>query len=386
MQILFIFSLFLFSGMTLASLEPLSCSQAMNPLFSMSDANDYIDLEIMLDHKLSRDTRIRIKNKNGIKTKAIISYTENGSKYFIPVQIEIGSKGSRSFICKLPSFKIYFESGEMTQQVLSNSRDRNIESIFEAYKAIAQQIDFKGHKQQNNLFAGVGRSIKLVTHCGVYTNLAAYSRFRLGTEEEYQANILKEHYIHQLQATLGTLTKLTRLASITYIDKTGEIWQQKRWGFFREGRSSIAKRCGLRKKQESSTVEVRSNNTSFNQARLMNNFFTNFDYSLDPPHNISKLYKNQEIFFAPYDYDLASLNINYESRDLDLLAFQYSRKSFKHFINILDSDFLAVQAQAYINAKPQMELILRGSLLPETYKMMASEWMQNYFSILEASI
>ncbi len=387
MKNLILLATLIFSQTIYASYEAIACSSPQKPLFLTTAPNDFLDLSIIIDHEMSRDPKERIKTKREKKRKAVISYNHQGKREFVLAQVEFARSGSRSSICKIPPIKLYFEKENIVSEVLRRSSSRNLKNILDVYKNIPLYQNFKGHKQYNNIFTGNGKSIKLITHCGVYTGNARFRRFRLGSEDEYQVNTLKEHYVHQMQMPLKTLTKDTRLARISYFDQDGILWKSDKWAFFREGSNSVAKRCGLSKKHETPN-ELEINKTSLLQIKLLNKFFTNADFNPATVnmHNVNELYSTEEAYYLPHDYDLASLNITYESRDLNYVQEQYSPSNFRSFLFSLNNDFLAIQGRILFDMKPRIESILTNSFIPDEYQDMMKDWMDSYFKALEESI
>jgi len=280
------------------------CSDSKSPLFKNKDHSDILEMEITVDVRLMYKDAQSIAAKK--KYPAVLKYVDNqGKTVKIPAITSI--KGRSRQLCEYVPMEFTF---------LTESEENNIKETKELYAEVAQTRgnSIKGVKQDNNIFDKLGRSVRLVTHCGDPGDEDWLSG---KTKDEQNQKLLLEFYLYQILDTLKSTTLKTRLVKTTYRDPSGNVLDVA-YSFFKESRKDVAKRCNL----SLGTSEQIYGNTAINhkgshsQLKILEYLVANPDYGINiynvddngvqTPHN-GNVYRyvnsNGERVFAPYDFD-----------------------------------------------------------------------------------
>jgi len=246
--------------------------------------------------------------------------------------------------------------------------------------------------QDWNIFKKEGKKLKLYLQCSDDPDSFALE----------QQKILQEYYLYVLQGTLRSLSLQPRLAKVTLLNLDGTKYSQI-YGFFLESKKKLAKRCGMKKevpflyrfdREVNGLVAYRVNELKqhvpyypkFNpasqlQIKLWNKFIRNDDYGIDKSHNVARLVhaSTNEVFLAPYDYDLSYLIKEdveyYPAKNIHQIAVEFLKwlRTLKQPLPIK-----LAQIHALLQRKELMLKIISESLLDAQGKQLMGEWLEAF--------
>jgi len=326
-------------------------------------------------------------NIQKIATPAILSYWDKQKrKVSLPLIVEPRGHSRRSY-CKYVPQKYYFDVEGLLRKLKANNPSLDTLDQYKSYYSyvknnLKRYETFQGYKQKFNIFQGLGKKVKIVTHCG---NKPDYNWIFGAPAPVQTTRVLQEHYIYQMMQVLRTTTLNTKLLIMTYRSKSGIILG-KRVALLREPKSSLAKRCKLSSKAKPQ-VSMTGNTSSAAQTDFINRFFYNNDYGLYGNHNVFNLYSKTQKYYVPYDFDLSGLihagyfkNSGYHSGVLAIKKFE----SFLH--NYKDKQAVKDFLRYFFYKKTEMEQVLIRSRMSKIVKKDMLAWFYNYSKIMNQSL
>ncbi|UCG27480.1 MAG: hypothetical protein JSV24_10985 [Bacteroidales bacterium] len=164
------------------------------------------------------------------------------------------------------------------------------------------RIDFDS--TGNNTIFDKMNDVKLVTHCQK-RNL-------------YENYVLQEYLIYKIYNLLTDLSFRVRLARITYVDTSGRLKTDTKFGFFIEPTGKMAKRNGGRELELKGLALNHINHPMINLFTVFQYFIANTDWSVRVLHNIKlvSLLTEPMAFPVPYDFDFCgAINTYYAAPD-----------------------------------------------------------------------
>ena len=230
--------------------------------------------DAVLDIELTGPIDTLIENKNDRTDYPFVLHID-GKDHNIMVR----ARGkSRLRVCDFPPLRFNFETGDMSQTD----------------------------------FAGLSK-LKLVTHC------------RNGPKNEY--DVLEEYAAYRIFMLLSNISYRVRLLRLTYIDTDQRLKNVRpRYAFAIEPQEHVAERVGGTRLN---VTGVRKSELNNNQAAIVYVFqylIGNTDWSFvlaenddECCHNGDLIKIGEEIFYVPYDFDLAGIvNARYAKPDPSL--------------------------------------------------------------------
>jgi hypothetical protein len=153
------------------------------------------------------------------------------------------------------------------------------------------RLNFPTSQVEGTVFEGQDK-VKLVTHC--------WSR------EAYEQNMLEEYLAYRIYGLLTDVSFRVQLASITYLDSSGEDRPFTRMAFLLEDEDVMAARLG------GEMIEGRVTREDYDPelAGLISIFqymIGNTDWSLPGTHNMKLVRRGDEFLPIPYDLDFSGL-------------------------------------------------------------------------------
>jgi len=153
------------------------------------------------------------------------------------------------------------------------------------------RLNFPSSQVEGTVFEGQDK-VKLVTHC--------WSR------EAYEQNMLEEYLAYRIYGLLTDVSFRVQLASITYLDSSGDEGPFTRMAFLIEDEDAMAARLG----GEMLEGRVTRDDYDPDLAGLIAVFqymIGNTDWSLPGTHNMKLVRRGDDFLPIPYDLDFAGL-------------------------------------------------------------------------------
>lgn len=171
------------------------------------------------------------------------------------------------------------------------------------FKPIRIVLDKNNTK--NTPFQGVGKELKLATHCDGLGEVSNSS--------EQVLRLLREYTAYKLLNAMGLMSFKVRLAEVEYFDSSGNRIA-KAAAFLLEPKDDMAKRYGMKNLKQDrkgySEVGAPLKELELIQFFLAQKYLGNGDYYVNGSHNGTKLVAadtKMSRAIVPYDFDLASL-------------------------------------------------------------------------------
>lgn len=256
-----------------------------------------------------------------------------------------------------------------------------------AFEGHVSGVDLEATSQDDNMFDKIGDDVKIVTHCGksIWKNLGG------DTLERQQDKILGEYLIYKILEEFKTTTMKARLAKVTYRYSNG-LPMATKYAFFRENRSSIAKRCKLKKnKPENLKLDPNHAFPKFH-AQFLHKFVISNDYALYREHNVKYVYKVNENSYSPiyipYDFDLSGILEPFFIRNLGLpmvITANTFRGFVQNFANVSGKhrQVAIVQVQKVLKQKQDIKELIEGTEgLSAPLRARFLKWHKLYFKAL----
>lgn len=360
------------------------CTKPKSKLYATDDMNKPLQMQMIVDYKTLNADAYSSTRQRGV----VSIVTQDGQRETVPVLLSTRGQSRRQF-CPARPLRMEFldESIEkkIAQQLESEHQTEGTDDYMKRYleilskETIDTNTQIKGPK--DNIFAGLGDDVKIVTHCG-----AAQWQYVGGANDDAQnEKLMSEFYVYQILATLNMPVEDTRLAKIDYRNPDGsKVYDGPRLAFFREPPTSLAKRCGLQTKPTPNgnvSYDSQISKVSAFQANFVDGFAVNNDFGLNG-HNMNNLYDAQgDTFYGPYDFDLSGIfEPTYFKNQANL---QDAFNSFMTKLNSYDRETALPTVQRTLSAKPEMQSVIDKANLSAARKKMFQTWLNMYMSGLE---
>ena len=362
-------------GVAFTSIEsrylPRICLPSRAPLYSNRNPHDAINIILKSNFDHVNDSAISVsEHKDQTKTTGTFSYNER----------KLG-KGENIPVTVVARGNYRFEECDI--------RPLSIHVIRKVKKGIKKSQDW-------NIFKKEGKKLKLYLQCSDDPDFF----------EKERRKLLQEYYLYVMQGTLRSLSLQPRLAKVTLLNLDGSKYSQI-YGFFLESKKKLAKRCGMKKEElffyrfdrsVNTLVAYRVNAqkqpvpyypqfnpTSMLQIKLWNKFIRNEDYEYKKKHNVARLVlaSTNEVFLAPFDYDLSYL-IKDDPEYVILDKYSQFAERFLIWLRSLNEPhpIIVAQIHALLQRKEKMLKIIFESLLDEQGKQTMIEWLETFMESL----
>jgi hypothetical protein len=235
------------------------------------------------------------------------------------------------------------------------------------------KLDFSPEGPEATVFEGQGK-LKLVTHCR--------------NHDRGEQDMLEEYLAYRIFGALSGDSFKVRLLRLSYRDSERRLPDDAspRYGFLIEPSETLAARLGV---AAVALPGVPVNRHNLEQAALVYLFqylIGNTDWSLvraereeDCCHNIELFERDGQVFFVPYDFDLAGIvNARYAFPDRSLSIRRVTQRLYRGYCT--DRDILR-RAILAVNEQRTAILSLLGStpgLQPGSVKT-AAKYLEAYF-------
>ncbi len=326
---------------------PVTCSPSTARLFSDAGPNDIFEFELQADFDIINDPNISVANKDQATSPGTLRYQDPVTNQTITIPITLEARGNSRFShCAFRPLKIVFDT-----------------------------------PQTGNIFEGVSRKLKVVTHCGDHPT----SPWILGgTPEEQRQRLLAEYYFYQVFETLGSTALSTRLARITYRDDDGSVIVSE-YAFLREREDDACQRCGFVDEADDAEA-LTPDATSVFQKHLYNKFVYNNDYSVfndDGNHNTRRC-KDASLsgFYIPYDWDLTGV-IRPEYSKNGGINYEDNMASFWDWLDTQAPEVRTkIQAWHLVDHDGDMWQVLQNTWMEEEGEELMQGWYSLYMCAL----
>lgn len=358
------------------------CQKPASPLYATQDLHKPLQIQMIVDYK-------GLNASSGKRYRGVISViTENGQRQILPVLLSSRGNSRRSY-CKAvplrmefldPAIELKIEN-RLAIEKIRTGNDAYLKRYLELLENEDTDLQVSLKSQTGNIFENLGDDVKIVTHCGT----ASWDHVGGPDYESQNEKLLSEFYIYQLLAPLNTAVENVRLASIEYLNEDGSrVYQEKnargrvvtsRLAFFREPPTSVAKRCGLLRKIESGSSKG-GDSTSDLQAKFINYFVINNDFSVDG-HNMNRFFDHEnKTHYGPYDFDLSGIFETTYSKNRSALEENY--REFESFLNSAEKEQTIPFAKRVLSSRGQMLDILDRAQLSPKRKAAFQAWLKMY--------
>lgn len=322
---------------------PVACAPSSAPLFSEAGPHDVLEFELQADFDTINDVNIGLANKEEAQSSGTLRYSDPDTGVLVEIPITLKARGKSRF---------------------SHCAYRPLTIVFPTH-------------QTGNIFEGVSKKLKVVTHCG---NHPTDPWLLGGTPEEQRRHLLAEYYFYQVLEALGSTALSTRLARITYRNQDGSAITTE-FAFLREREDDACKRCGFLDEVNAQPPLTPEETTVF-QAHLYNKFVYNNDYILEVGHNTRVcLDASNQHYFIPYDWDLTGV-VHPEYR---FNGPHYSDNviTFWDWLNgWVDQDKAKIQALHLVDHDEEMWGILNNTLMDDEGEALMQGWYSLYMCAL----
>lgn len=198
-------------------------------------------------------------------------------------------------------------AAQLKADLVGRGKSRFLNCAFRPFSLKELKSDKYNNNLKGTLFKGLGNSVKFSTHCGSDSEEEI-------SDEGYDQRVLMEHSVYQVLDKLQVPSLKTRMVRLTYHDTNPEskaLKDETHLAFVREPEDTMAKRCGMVELEEfleGGGTSPPQNLYSEMLMHLLNAFIIQSDWDL-PDHNIIPLVHtdSQEMFYAPYDFDLVGI-------------------------------------------------------------------------------
>jgi hypothetical protein len=300
-------------------------------------------------------------NGAGLKSAAqspaeIVYWDSKNTPYFLLGHLE--ARGNSRFqSCKWRPLKFLFEDENFQQSFFAQfnqNANANLDYLVNTYNQFRNYVlsspspDRKYSNQSYGLFSNLGKSIKIVTHCGVGSSWV----FDYQNQADVDRAILFEYSLYKVLETLKSTTLKTRLGRVRYRNEQGTVLEEQ-YAFFRETDKAIKRRCNLVDEDDLKVKLGHEDADSGFQSKFLNILISNYDYG-NGYHNSKKFYtKNGRTIYVPYDYDLSWV-IRPEYFKNPGKNLEDDLNAFRNFLNNLSSDD---KVRAIVLAKSVLEKV-----------------------------
>lgn len=371
------------------------CESSTVPLFSNPNANDVLQMSVMVDYLALN------RQKNEFEFPAVLSIKEAGGVNFLPVILKQRG-GVRRTSCTDKPYKITFLRKSIENEIEMSLKRENLAAgtvlymkrYYQLLKNYQPNIQRDGDGQKNNLFEGLGKDIKVVSHCGETDGKATYRNVGWQTQNQ---RVLGEYYIYKLLGLFHAVTEDAKLARIQYLSPAGEKVHSNKdengrishsnFAILREPKKVLAKRCGLLTElpeRMRNAKAVNLNTISHYQLSFLNSFVGNFDYSQDTNHNVSLLFDSAgEAFHSAYDFDLSyPVSVEYEPLSKDVFKKFHGDQNFQKFLKGAQTTMYAKAIQIH----PQLNAMIDSSLMSGEQQGLFYSWFFDVYQLIEAKL
>jgi hypothetical protein len=413
------------------------CKKTSSDIFKKKNTHKPFEVTLTADQENLQ------KNENYEDEKiypSLIQFLNKDEKVTLPVLLSQRGN-SRRDSCTFKPLKLEFLNTSVNQMAIPKTLSpdqvgfeqeyfQNLQSLYLKNQDRNRLVDFNPTKQERQPFKGLGKSLKIVSHCG----RSDWSAIDEKTKEKQEQVLLQEYYIYKIQKILNPLTLDTQLIKLNYQDQFGKKTESA-LGFFREQAERTAKRCGF-DKLNGAPEDYKTNKASAYQAEFTMLLLNNYDYGYNDPdskvefirtlddqgnsfrytndfeaHNIEViLSKDKEIYTIPYDFDLSILirdsvafsfytddseSIKQEMRDW-WAEVSTQKKRVKVLQEWITADDLrdgawnsekdetpalrlkrgAVNIENFLNKKSKIKNLIKKSLLSKDNKKKFEDWLK----------
>ena len=320
--------------------RPLACTAPTSPLFNAS-SNDVIDLTLRADFDHINDPAVA---KADATSAGTVSWTEGGSSLSVAVTVEARGH-SRFDHCAFRPLTIVFPTAQV-----------------------------------GNVFEGVTKKLKVVTHCG---NHPTDPWILGGTPEEQRRRLLAEYYFYEVLERLESTALNTRLARITYQDSSGTAIVTD-FAILREREDAACVRCGL--VDEAADINALTPDaTSVFQGTLYNRFVFSEDFNITSGHNsIGCFDPAGNGFYIPYDWDLTGVVRPDYFKNTPFAPYDDNAARFRTFLETaVPKPRSVVQVWHIVQHDDAMEEVLEETLLDTQGEALLQDWYRLYIRTLK---
>lgn len=369
------------------------CRASTAPLFSNANPHVPLNISIMTDYM-----RMNVRK---LDTVAVLGVRYSWGTDFMPVILRARG-GIRKTACTDIPYKIIFLRSEIESRIEVQVAKENhragsvgyMKRYYQLLRAQAVKEERDSSSPENNIFAGLGDDIRVVSHCGNTDTTKIYANQGWLMQNR---RVLGEYYIYKILSEFHALTEQVRLAQIQFFHPDGRFVHTARNGagavthsnfaILREPKKRLAQRCGLSSKvppQYLKRKEFPSDPMSYYRFLFLNAFIGNADFILTPPKNVEYYYSaDGKVHFEPYDFDLA-----YPVTDADY--HWWTAKVFDQFVGNkeLQTYYSKQSAALYSQAKtlrPRINSLIANSMMAKRDKDKFRAWFDEVYRKMPAS-
>lgn len=215
------------------------------------------------------------------------------------------------------------------------------------------RLNFGDDTPGSSVFAGQDK-IKLVTHCR--------------GEDRGEKNVVEEYAAYRIFNLLSDVAYRVRLARIRYIDSEGRLDDMpgSRMAFFIEPKKTLTRRTGGAFVDQPGVKLSWLNQDQASLVYVFQYWIGNTDWSLVAAtgdkfccHNGDLLEIDGELFYVPYDFDLAGLvSASYAKPDPTLRLRNVTQRRYRGYCT--DADALQSGLQQIKSHKEEIKAIIQG--------------------------
>ena len=353
-----------------AAYLPRQCEENPSPLFRGVQPNDVFEAELISNFDLLNSV-----TSTASPQKAVMRYIDdNGATRFVGALVR--ESGNLRANCEYKPLRMEFESEQLMARIEAEvardagERDQHF-AIYKKYLSTpGEASEKKGIPQQGNIFSHLGDDMKIITHCGVHN----WSRVGGANKKEQRTHLLQEFLLYQLLKVFETTTFQTRLAKLTYRNADGRTLGTFP-AFFREPKSELAQRCGLRIDKN---MKGDVNKISYLSFHLLNFITMNEEFEF-PRHNVGNLKDNTGVrFLIAQDFDLSELSNPdyYPQKEPVVTRFVEWMSDFEY------DDMAIVQALNVLAHESELKNLVHQSALDDPSKMRTLDWLDTAFRVV----
>jgi len=241
-----------------------------------------------------------------------------------------------SFLNQSVSESIKSASGMTSHLSLDPATLKSLQSLYLKNRDTPINADFTATKSTIKPFKGLGKHMKIVSHCGE----SDWGFLGGATKKDQEQTLLQEYYLYKIQKLLYPMSLSTQLIEIDYKNNEGQT-TEKALGFFRERTARVAKKCGFRQIGDDTTV-TRETYDSELETVVIQYDTENKDKEL--PVDIGSAYRAQFQMLLFHNYDFGYMNPDSKNRyyiekdSKGNVINKLTRESFAHNIAVLISE------------------------------------------------
>lgn len=229
------------------------------------------------------------------------------------------------------------------------------------------KFNFKKHVVPgNSLFAG-NPELKLVVPC---------------QEEEY---VIREYLTYKLYNLFTDYSFKVRLVRLSFHDSGSNEISDPQYGFFIEDKDVLASRSQASLIERNNLRPQTVEQEHFLRMSVFAYMIGNTDWSVQFLHNMEMLFLNSEKIYVtvPYDFDLVGLVSSPYARPEPALKLRSVRDRVYRGYCMEDLSVLNPTFAQFQELKPEIySIITENSLLDESYKNFATEYLDDFYDTL----